>query len=80
METRSIDHGPWAIVEVRNDIVHPRTKYASVSARAQLEASDLADYYVELMLLKMLGYSGEHWNRMNDVHELVPWAESEGSG
>ena len=78
METRKIDHGPWAIVEVRNDIVHPEQKGSPISARTQLEAADLAEYYVELMLLKKFSYSGEHWNRISDVHESVPWIQSDG--
>ncbi|MCY4653848.1 MAG: hypothetical protein OXC95_11870 [Dehalococcoidia bacterium] len=72
MELRGSQHGPWAIVDVRNNTVHPEQRGTSVSARIQLEAADLAEYYVELMLLKKLSYSGEHWNRISDVHEPVP--------
>ena len=69
----NIAHGPAAIVKVRNDLVHPRTTTRAISARTQLEASELAEYYVELMLLRMFGYTGEHWNRIDNVHEPVPW-------
>ena len=75
----NIAHGPAVIVKVRNDLVHPRKTTASISARTQLEASELAEYYVELMLLKMFGYTGEHWNRIENVHEPVPWMH-DGSG
>ena len=71
-EMRRIEHGPWAIVDVRNDIVHPAKRGCTISPRTQLEAADLAEYYVELMLLKKFFYSGEHWNRISEIHELVP--------
>ena len=70
----NIAHGPAAIVKVRNDLVHPRTTTPAISARTQLEASELAEYYVELILLKMFGYSGRHWNRIDARHEDVPWS------
>jgi len=80
MEARGIDHGPWAIVEVRNDIVHPATRGSTISPRTQFEAAELAEYYVELMLLKKFSYSGEHWNRISGIHEKIPQIELDESG
>jgi hypothetical protein len=71
--TRGWEDGPRAVVETRNLLVH-------ASANDHLpwhEAWMLARWYVELVLLRMLNFTGEYLNRtralvVGDV-ERVPW-------
>ena len=72
--TSKTNHAPWAIVDVRNDLIHPDRRHGTISQRTQLEANELAEYILELMLLKTFGYTGRHWNRIEDRNELVPWS------
>ena len=57
-------HGPHALVEMRNNLVHPQDKYVDVSSRAYYEASNLGQWYVELALLSSCGYEGRFGNRL----------------
>ena len=68
--------GPGAIVAVRNDLVHPDKREGPLPA---IEAWTLAQRYVELVILRLCGFSGEHANRTKSPRwvgqvELVPWA------
>jgi hypothetical protein len=71
--TRGWEDGPRAVVETRNLLVHP-------SGNDHLpwhEAWMLARWYVELVLLRMLNFTGDYLNRtralvVGDV-ERVPW-------
>ena len=67
-------HGPHALVELRNNIVHPEDKYVNMSQRAYYEAWNLAQWYLELTLLKLCGYEGSHGNRLSQkwVGEVEP--------
>ena len=72
-KTRCWEDGPRAVVEARNLLVHP-----SASDRLPWhEVWMLARWYVELVLLRLLGFTGEYLNRtrarfVGDV-ERVPW-------
>ena len=57
-------HGPHALVEMRNNLVHPQDKYVDVSSMAYYEASNLGQWYVELALLRSCGYEGQVGNRL----------------
>ena len=75
---KSFAHGPHALVEIRNDLVHPKMKKGILSSEAYRQAKELGLWYVELLLLKQFGYSGLYSNRLTrewtgDV-ETVPWA------
>ena len=75
---KSFTHGPHALVEIRNDLVHPKMKRGILSSEAYRQARKLGLWYVELLLLKLFGYSGLYSNRLTrkwtgDV-ETVPWA------
>ncbi len=74
-------HGPHAVVEIRNNLVHPKQKYGDISTSAYFEAWSLGQWYVELTLLHMFDYNGEYGNRMIQKSrgevELVPWARSD---
>ena len=73
-------HGPHAIVEIRNDLVHSDTKRGPFSETALREAQNLGLHYIELMLLGLAGYKGRYRNRLksrarySSPVENVPWA------
>lgn len=75
-------HGPHALVVFRNDLVHPDSKYGPFSETALTEARNLGLHYIELMLLRLSGYTGQYVNRlMSRAHhqsrvESVPWARA----
>lgn len=71
--------GPEALVAVRNDLVHPKAYFAGISGLKEYEAWNLAQWYVELVLLKMFGFNGKYANRLIAGRwvghvEPVPWA------
>ena len=73
-------HGPHALVDIRNDLVHADSRRGTLSPDTLLEAQSLGLHYVELMLLRIFGYSGEYANRLkyyggdSSPIENVPWA------
>jgi hypothetical protein len=76
--------GPELIFDVRNNLVHPpkRIDQPEWPDRDQLlEAWQLATWYLELALLRLLGYEGEYLSRLQlggwdfDT-EPVPWSTS----
>ena len=69
--------GPHTLVEIRNDLVHPKYKYGSISLSATYEARSLGQWYIELILLKLFDYQGSYRNRLTQELEPVPWAESD---
>ena len=70
----SWEHGPHALVELRNNIVHPKDKYRNLCQRAYYEAWNLAQWYLELTLLRKCGYEGSYGNRLSQkwVGEVEP--------
>ncbi len=72
--------GPRTFVEIRNVLVHPKTKHEPVARNAYLEAHNLGQWYIELMLLNLFGYTGQYRNRLKRGHgyqseiESVPWS------
>ena len=71
-------HGPHALVEVRNQVVHLSQKYGRLSSRAYYEAWNLGQWYLELMLLRRFEASGEYGNRLTqkwvgEVEHLGQW-------
>lgn len=81
--------GPQLLTKVRNTIIHPNEKnrksltewetaYSVKVGDIRWEAQQLFKWYITLVLLSLIGYSGKYANRltpckMGDV-ELVPWA------
>ena len=71
------------IVFLRNSLVHgnlsKRKKYASVPANAIAQALFLSLHYVELSMLKLLGYNGKYYDRCvlsgrrSSAEKYVPW-------
>lgn len=74
-----LDHGPHALTELRNDMVHVRQKYGHVPSGVHFQAKNLGLWYVEMMLLRLFGFSGIYSNRLVPrwvgVVESVPWAK-----
>jgi hypothetical protein len=70
--------GPHALIEVRNDLVHPKPKYGGSLDGSYYEAWNLGQRYVELMLLRLFGHRGRHGNRLTQRWRgqvvRVPWA------
>ena len=70
--------GPKAITEVRNQLVHPKHG----GPFPYYDAWRLAEWYVELVLLRTIGYDGKYFNRTKAVYwvgdvDSVPWAKPE---
>lgn len=74
--------GPEVLFNIRNSLVHPPKRLDEPewpSGDELLEAWLLATWYLELVLLETLGYSGKYWCRLRlgrsvwDT-EPVPWA------
>ncbi|MCY3994375.1 MAG: hypothetical protein OXF50_24340 [Caldilineaceae bacterium] len=74
------DTGPHTLVDIRNNLIHPRKDLGDVSNKAYLEAWELGQWYFELMLLSRLGHQGRYVNRLANICEneesivLIPWA------
>ena len=74
-EQGTIEHGPHALVELRNDYTHSKSKYGPIPIGMQYEAWNLAQWYVEVILLKLFAYDGSYRNRLTNEKESVPWAK-----
>lgn len=56
----------WAITDVRNSVVHPKKKGPLAKPEVSYEAWNLGMWYLEIVLLKLLGYDGKYANRLKD--------------
>lgn len=71
--------GPHAITEMRNALVHPRQRerLTAISVHARIDLQELALWYTEMTLLRLIEYRGEYANRLGakttGVVEIVPW-------
>lgn len=81
-QTNKWDDGPHALVEIRNDLVHPKNKLGDISHHVHHDAWNLGQWYIEIMLLKILRYQGCYVNRLASWHKdneailPVPWAQN----
>jgi hypothetical protein len=75
--------GPHAITDVRNGIIHPktekRTRIINIPNEVKYELWKLSLWYLELILLRLFGYSGDYANRLQNIRyrgqlEPVPWS------
>lgn len=77
--------GPELIYEIRNKLVHPPKKLSDPEWPAweeQFEALQLAIWYLELTLLRILGYNDQYASRLKldawvETVEPVPWSSPE---
>ncbi len=70
--------GAQAFTKLRNNIVHPKNEIGSLPLEVMYEGWNLGQQYIELLLLRLCGYSGRYRNRLTPgwrgVVEPVPWA------
>jgi hypothetical protein len=75
----NLTDAPGVFAEIRNSIVHSRKNKRDILKKAdkftRAEARNLGLWYIELLLLNTLGYTGKYLNRCNQKNELVPWAK-----
>jgi hypothetical protein len=76
------DDGVGALVSLRNAIVHPkkskRRNVTEVGVSARIEALTVGLWYLELALLRLIGYNGVYWSRLRSgnneqIRDTVPW-------
>ena len=83
-QTHRWKDGVHALVNIRNDLVHPTVKLGDISHYAHYDAWNLGQWYIEMMLLRKLGYQGSYVNRLATRHSEtkpilpVPWAQDRG--
>jgi hypothetical protein len=67
--------GPSALVGIRNGSIHPKARQRLMGSDVMLEGGFLAIRFLELLLLRYLGYTGLLFDRI-DWHgtEKVPWS------
>ena len=72
------------VSRIRNNVVHPEDRIGSLTVETQLEARNLSQWYIELMLLKQFGYLGRYWNRLRvageSSTEYMPWVRNTEEG
>jgi hypothetical protein len=80
---RATKDGPEILVELRNWLVHDKQKsrneFKKIDPFIYIDASRLSIWYVELALLKMLGFNGKYVNRCklsseSGGIEFIPWS------
>ena len=75
---KGFEHGPHAIVKIRNDLIHQDMSYGILPVDVYRQAKELGLWYVELLLLKLFDYNGIYGNRLTQQSrgqvEPVPWA------
>ena len=60
------DDGPTVLVRLRSELVAHVKRYPQVSTDVQVQAMFLSRWYIEVILLKQLGYSGEYFDRVSN--------------
>jgi hypothetical protein len=74
----SID-APEVLTKVRNALIHGQEKkrkdLSNMDDQAKYQTLQLALWYIELSILKIIDYGGKYWNRAMQRNEYVPWQE-----
>ena len=58
--------GPRSITLMRNDLIHAGKRHGRIPWQAQMDALSLAQWYIEIMLLRKLGHVGRYRNRISE--------------
>ena len=66
---------PHALTQIRNDFVHGGKARTTLPNECYVEAWNLTVWILEMAILALCGYRGEHWNRNNRHTEVVPWSQ-----
>ncbi|PYF02324.1 hypothetical protein [Ureibacillus chungkukjangi] len=77
--------GVHLFTDMRNDIVHPKkkSKLESDNWKIKYRVWQLGVKYLELSILRVLGYKGKYYNFLKDevnykeISEVVPWSNEE---
>ncbi|MDO8392490.1 MAG: hypothetical protein Q7V57_18605 [Actinomycetota bacterium] len=78
--------GPVALARVRNAVTHPRRRHGDLSYPhgVWFAAWRLSVHYLELLILRRLGYTGAYVDRFSAVWhgdiQQVPWSTQQGNG
>ena len=74
----TFQHGPHTLVMMRNNLIHSQMEFETLPGDIYFQARELGLWYVELLLLRIFDYRGNHGNRLSQEWrgevELVPWA------
>lgn len=70
--SRGVFSGPEAVTKARNEAVHP-TERPRLTKAQTVEAQAIAIWYLEMLLLRMMGHDGEYWDRLQKENRPVPW-------
>jgi hypothetical protein len=67
--------GPQAVTEMRNALVHPKLQTRLRFNKALPDIWNLAQWYIELAILRLSGFSGVHAYRLGTPGDVrpVPW-------
>lgn len=91
-KTPKLMSGPQIATRIRNSIIHPHksnrsmlaeweSKYWVKTSDIRWECRQLFKWYITLVLLRLIDYSGKYANRLTPYTlgnlELVPWAQSQ---
>ena len=68
-QQNNFNNGPHTLTSIRNHFVHPGRM--SVSIGVQGEAWNLGQWYIEMLLLKLIGYKGGYCNRVTSQRDSV---------
>lgn len=79
--------GPTAIAHLRNSVIHPTDvqELLRLPPASKFDVLRLAMWYLDMGLLRLLDFEGEHFNRTRPLPffegttEPVPWADSLGT-
>jgi hypothetical protein len=75
---RQVTDGPDRISYVRNAFVHPKRGAHRSTSALTVDAWRLSQWYLEVGLLSLMGYSGNYKNRVLTEVTRVPWASASG--
>ncbi|MCY4486759.1 MAG: hypothetical protein OXF11_06530 [Deltaproteobacteria bacterium] len=64
--------GPTAITQLRNELVHAKANLPNIPTWAHFDARNLSLWYVEMILLKHLRFSGRYFDRMQNNYLVLP--------
>lgn len=82
-ESLKVEDGPDLLVKVRNMIVHPRRakreRLSRLSSEQKYQVKQLGLLYIELLTLRLLGYSGPYYSRLErgsiqNRKSITPWS------
>ena len=78
--SKNLKSGPEVLACLRNYLVHGNLQSRKLPSRVVLEAHELCQWYIEMLLLRKFGYEGRYQSRIVGTRESsiseVPWARN----